>query len=158
MKRTLRYLSLNAQATWHPQVEGQRQQLHSLTPITAVEVVLEHQRAAKPAPCVQIDQEVPGPGEHARATRRIQSAVLLVQGPALHAEARGNMLEPALLKATRNLENQVDARRLGVWNGGKANWNLVPSSAGSPNCGLVEKRQRDRCPTKFSLTDQRSNQ
>ena len=44
MKTTLRYLSLNAQGAWHRQVEAQLQHLHSLTPITAAEVVLEHQR------------------------------------------------------------------------------------------------------------------
>jgi hypothetical protein len=47
MKTTLRYLSLKAQATWHRQVEEQLQHLHSLTPITAAEVVLEHQREGK---------------------------------------------------------------------------------------------------------------
>jgi len=49
MKPILRYLSLSAQATWHHQVEEQLQHLHSLTPITAAEVILEHQRAGKPA-------------------------------------------------------------------------------------------------------------
>jgi uncharacterized protein YqfA (UPF0365 family) len=49
MKTTLRYLRLNAQATWHHQVEEQLKHLHSLAAITAAEVVLEHQREAKPA-------------------------------------------------------------------------------------------------------------
>jgi len=35
------YLSLDAQATWHRQVEEELKHLHSLTPITAAEVVLE---------------------------------------------------------------------------------------------------------------------
>ena len=112
MKTTLRYLSLNAQATWHRQVEVQLQHLHSLTAITAAEVVLEHQREAKPAFRVQVRLEVPGPGLHAQATRHTREAALLIHGPALHAEARGNTLEAALLKATRDLERQVQAHKL----------------------------------------------
>jgi ribosome-associated translation inhibitor RaiA len=112
MKTTLRYLSLNAQATWHRQVEEQLQHLHSLTPITAAEVVLEHQRATKPAFRVQVCLEVPGPGVHAKAARHTREAALMIHGPGLHAEARGNTLEAALLKATRDLQHQVQARRL----------------------------------------------
>src|SRR5512138_1542163 len=104
MKTTLRYLTLDAQATWHRQVEEQLKHLHSLTPITAAEVVLEHQREAKPAFRVQVRLEVPGPGLHAKATHRIRDAALLIHGPALHSEARDNTLEAALLKATRALE------------------------------------------------------
>ena len=112
MKTTLRYLNLNAQATWHRQVEEQLQHLHTLTPITAAEVVLEHQREGKPAFRVQVRLEVPGPGVHAKATRHTREATLLLHGPALHAEARDNTLEAALLKTTRDLERQVKARKL----------------------------------------------
>ena len=112
MRTTLRYLSLNAQGTWHRQVEEQLQHLHSLTPITAAEVVLEHQRDAKPAFRVQLRLEVPGPGTHIKATRHTQQATLLLHGRALHAEARDNTLEAALLKATQDLEHQVQARNL----------------------------------------------
>ena len=112
MKTTLRYLSLNARATWHRQVEEQLQHLHRLTAITAAEVVLEHQRAAKPAFRVQVRLEVPGPGSHAKATRHTRQAAPLIHGPALHAEARDNTLEAALLKATQDLEHQVQARQL----------------------------------------------
>jgi ribosome-associated translation inhibitor RaiA len=112
MKTTLRYLSLNAQATWHRQVEVQLQHLHSLTPITAAEVVLEHQREARPAFRVQVRLEVPGPGLHAKATRHTRQAARLVHGPALHAEARDNTLEAALLKTTQDLEHQLQARQL----------------------------------------------
>ena len=112
MKTTLRYRSLKAQATWHRQVEEQLQHLHGLTPITAAEVVLEHQREGKPAFRVQVRLEVPGPGLHAKATRHTRQAALLIHGPALHAEARGNTLEAALLKATRDLERQVQAGKL----------------------------------------------
>jgi ribosome-associated translation inhibitor RaiA len=111
MKTTLRYLSLNAQATWHRQVEKQLKHLHGLTAITAAEVVLEHQREAKPAFRVQVRLEVPGPGVHAKATRHTREGALLIHGPALHADARGDTLEAALLKATRDLEHQIQARQ-----------------------------------------------
>jgi ribosome-associated translation inhibitor RaiA len=112
MKTTLSYLSLNAQATWHRQVEEQLQHLHRLTPIISAEVVLEHQREAKPAFRVQVRLEVPGPGLHAKATRHTRDAVLLIHGPALHSKAKDSTLEAALLKATQDLEQQVQARAL----------------------------------------------
>ena len=112
MKTTLRYLSLNAQATWHRQVDEQLKHLQSLTAITAAEVVLEHQREAKPGFRVQVRLEVPGPAQHAKATRHARDAALLIHGPALHAEARDNTLEAALLKATQDLEHQLQARQL----------------------------------------------
>jgi ribosome-associated translation inhibitor RaiA len=124
MKTTLRYLSLNAQATWYRQVEEQLQHLHGLTPITTAEVVLEHQRESKPAFRVQVRLEVPGPGLHAKATRHTREAALLIHGPALHAEGRGNTLEAALLKATRDLERQVQARALRRLERGKSKLQL----------------------------------
>jgi ribosome-associated translation inhibitor RaiA len=124
MKTTLRYLSLNAHATWHRQVEEQLKHLHSLTAITAAEVVLEHQREAKPAFRVQVRLEVPGPGMHAKATRHTRQAALLIHGPALHAEARDNTLEAALLKATEDLEHQVQARQLRRMERGKSKLQL----------------------------------
>ena len=124
MKTTLRYLSLNAQATWHRQVEEQLKYLHSLTAITAAEVVLEHQREAKPAFRVQVRLEVPGPGIHANATRHTRQAEMLLHGPALHSEARGNTLEAALLKATRDLEHQVQAHKLRRMERGKSQLQL----------------------------------
>jgi len=124
MKTTLRYLSLNAQATWHRQVEEQLKHLHRLTAITAAEVVLEHQREAKPAFRVQVRLEVPGPGMHAKATRHTRQAGLLVHGPALRAEARDNTLEAALLKATQELEHQVQARQLRRMERGKSQLQL----------------------------------
>ena len=124
MKTTLRYLSLRAQATWHRQVEDQLKHLHRLTAITAAEVVLEHQRETKPAFRVQVQLEVPGPGLHAKATRHTRQAALLIHGPALHAEARDNTLEAALLKATRDLEHQVQARHLRRLERGKSKLQL----------------------------------
>ena len=124
MKTTLRYLSLNAQATWHRQVEEQLKHLHSLTAITADEVVLEHQREAKPAFRVQVRLEVPGPGVHPKATRHTRQAALLLHGPALRAEAKDNTLEAALLKATEDLEHQIQARQLRRMERGKSKLQL----------------------------------
>ena len=124
MKTTLRYLSLNAQAAWHRQVEEQLKHLHSLTAINAAEVVLEHQHEIKPAFRVQVRLEVPGPSPHAKSTRHTRDAELLLHGPDLHAEARGNTLEAALLKATQNLEHQVQARQLRRLKRGKSKLQL----------------------------------
>lgn len=112
MKTTLRYLSLNAQATWHRQVEEQLKHLHSLAAINAAEIILEHQPEAKPAFRVQVRLEVPGPTTHAKATRHTRQAALLLHGPALHSDARENTLEAALLKATQDLDHQLQARHL----------------------------------------------
>ena len=124
MKTTLRYLSFNAQATWHRQVEEQLKHLDSLTAITAAEVVLEHQREAKPAFRVQVRLEVPGPGLHPKATRHTRQAARLIHGPALHAEARDNTLEAALLKATQDLEHQVQAAQVRRMERGKSKLQL----------------------------------
>jgi ribosome-associated translation inhibitor RaiA len=105
-------------------VEEQLKHLHSLTAIAAADVVLEHQPEAKPAFRVHVRLEVPGPGVHARATRRTQHATLLLHGPALHAEARDNTLEAALLKATRKLEHQFQARKLRRLERGKSQLQL----------------------------------
>jgi len=98
--------------------------LHSLTPITSAKVILEHQREAKPAFRVQVRLEVPGPGVHAEATRHTREAALLVHGPALHAEARDNTLEAALLKATQDLEHQIQAHKLRRLSRGKSQLQL----------------------------------
>ncbi len=129
MKTTLRYLSLNAQVAWHRQVEQQLKHLHSLTPITTAEVVLEHQREAKPAFRVQVRLEVPGPGLHPKSTRHTRQAALLIHGPALHAEASDNTLEAALLKATQDLEHQIQARELRRTERGKSKLQLSAISS-----------------------------
>jgi hypothetical protein len=128
MKTTVSYLTLNAQATWHRQVEEQLKHLHSLTAITAAIVVLEHQREAKPAFRVQVRLEVPGPGAHAKATRHTRRGALLIHGPALRSEARDNTLEAALLKATQDLEHQVQARHLRRMERGKSKLQLSATS------------------------------
>jgi ribosome-associated translation inhibitor RaiA len=129
MKTTLRYLSLNAQVAWHRQVEEQLKHLHSLTAITSADVVLEHQREAKPAFRVQVRLEVPGPVPHAKATRHTRQGARLIHGRALHAEASDNTLEAALLKATRDLEHQVQARELRRLERGKSKLQLSATSS-----------------------------
>jgi ribosome-associated translation inhibitor RaiA len=112
MKTTLHYLSLNAQATWHHQVDQQLQHLHTLTPITAAEVVLKHQKEHHPSFRVQVRLEVPGPTPPVGAARHKREAALLLHGPSLQAEASDSTLEAALLKTTRNLAHQVQAHAL----------------------------------------------
>ena len=129
MKTTLRYLSLNAQAAWHRQVEEQLKHLHSLTAINSADVILEHQQETKPAFRVQVRLEVPGPVTHAKATHHTRQVELLLHGPALHAEARDNTLEAALLKATRDLEHQLEARQLRRLERGKSKLQLSAVSS-----------------------------
>lgn len=129
MKTTLRYLSLNAQAAWHRQVEEQLKHLHSLTAINSADVILEHQRETKPAFRVQVRLEVPGPVTHAKATHHTRQVELLLHGPALHAEARDNTLEAALLRATRDLEHQLEARQLRRLERGKSKLQLSAVSS-----------------------------
>ena len=124
MKTTFRYLNLKAHAAWERHAEEQLAHLHSLIEITAAEVILEHEREAKPAFRAQIRLEVPGPGLHAEATRHTREAALLVHGPALQAEARDNTLEAALLKATQDLEHQVQARKVRRLERGKSKLQL----------------------------------
>jgi ribosome-associated translation inhibitor RaiA len=143
MKTSFRYISLNAQATWHRQVEEQLKHLHSLTAITSADVVLEHQREAKPAFHVRVRLDVPGPGAHAGDTRHKRKAIALLHGTALHAEARDNTLEAALLKATRDLEHQVQAHQLRRLEQGKSELQLsaVSSRWTNPQAG---QRQSSR--------------
>lgn len=112
MKTNLRYLSLNAQVAWHRQVEKQLAHLHRLTEMTAADVTLEHQRDVNPSYRVQIQLQLPGPRLHARVTRPAHRGARPVHGPGLGAEARDNTLAAALLKATKDLEHQVQACQL----------------------------------------------
>ena len=120
IKTTFRYLSLTAKAVWRRLAKEQLNHLHGILPITAAEVVFEHQKEAKPAFRVQVRLQVPGPGLHAEATRHTRKAALLLHGPALHAEARDNTLEAALLKVTQDLEHQVRASKLRRLDRGKS--------------------------------------
>jgi hypothetical protein len=112
MKTNLHYLSRNAQALWHRQTPEQLKHLHSLTTLTAAEVVLEHEPPAQPTFCVRLRQEVRGKGQPASATRETRSATLLLEVPARHAEARDSTFEAALLETARYLERLVQARQL----------------------------------------------
>ena len=112
MKTTLRFLSLNDQASWHRQVEEQLNHLHSLTAITAAEVVLEHQIDTAPPFHVKARLEVPGHGVHVKETRHTREAALLVHGPDLKAEVSGDTLEAALLKASRDPGHRVKTRQV----------------------------------------------
>jgi ribosome-associated translation inhibitor RaiA len=137
MKTTVHYLTLNAQAAWHLDVAEQLNQLHKLTTITSADVVLEHQPEAKPAFRVQVRLEVPGPGAHANDTRRKREALALLHGTALHAMASDNTLEAALLKTTRALDLQIQARQLRRLERGKSKLQLsaVSSRWTNPQAG-----------------------
>jgi ribosome-associated translation inhibitor RaiA len=112
MKINLAYHGLNALATWPPRVEEQLKHVENLTAIISAEVSLEHQRETKPPFLVQVRLEVPGPGEHTDATRHVREVSAQLRGPALHAEARDNTAEAALLKVIRDLEHQIKAHQL----------------------------------------------
>jgi len=90
MKTTITYTSLNAEVPWPALLAEQLEHWHRLTPITAAEVVLEHQRNDARAFRVKVRLEVAGPG--------------------LRAEASESTLEGALLMATRDLDHQIQAR------------------------------------------------
>jgi ribosome-associated translation inhibitor RaiA len=66
---------------------------------------------------------------HAEATHHTRRAALLIHGPALHAEAKDNTLEAALLKATQDLEHQVQARQLRRLERGKSKLQLSTVSS-----------------------------
>ena len=91
MKTTITYTSLNAEVPWPALLAQQLERWHSLTTITAAEVVLEHQRDDARAFRVKVRLEVAGPG--------------------LRTEASDSTLEGALLMATRDLEHQIQARQ-----------------------------------------------
>lgn len=112
MKTTLRYLNVDAQDTWHRQVEEQLLGLHLLTPITAAEVILEHLRETDPPFRAQIHLDLPGPAVHDGTARRIRAKAALVHGPGMASEGRDSTLEAALLKATQALSRKIQARKL----------------------------------------------
>lgn len=90
MKTTITYTSLNVEVPWPAVLAEQLEHWHRLTPITAAEVVLEHQRSDARAFRVKVRLEV--------------------AGPSLRAEACESTLEGALLMATRDLDHQIQAR------------------------------------------------
>jgi ribosome-associated translation inhibitor RaiA len=112
MKINLSYRRLNAQAAWQQRVEEQLNHLANLTAITSADVIIEHQREIKPAYLVRVQLVVPGPREHAEATTHVRKVSAQLHGPAIHAEARDNTVEAALLKAMRELEDRIKAHQL----------------------------------------------
>ena len=90
-KQVLTYTSLNTQVPWPALLAQQLDHWHSLTTITAAEVILERQWGDGQAFRVKVRLEAPGPG--------------------LRTEASDSTLEGALLMATRDLEHQIQARQ-----------------------------------------------
>ncbi len=87
MKTTLTYTSLNTLVPWPALLAQQLDHWHSLTTITAAEIVLEHERDSSRAFRVKVRLEVP------RAD--------------LRADASDATLEGALRKANTDLELQI---------------------------------------------------
>jgi ribosome-associated translation inhibitor RaiA len=91
MNILLRYHGLNARAFWQGLVEAQLKRLADLAAIASARVTLERQHEVKPAYRV--------------------SALLEVPGPDFHAEASDYTLQAVLLKAVKDLERQIRARK-----------------------------------------------
>ena len=91
MKIILRCQGLKARAFWQGLVEAQLKRLQDLVAIASARVTLEWQHEVKPAFRVLALLEVPGPD--------------------FHAEASDYTLQAALLKAVKNLERQIRARK-----------------------------------------------
>ena len=91
MKTILTYTTLNAQAPWPSLLTQQLDHWHTLETITVAEVILEHEHHAGGAFRVKVRLEV--------------------SGPSLRADASDSTLEGALLRATRDLEEQIQGRK-----------------------------------------------
>lgn len=98
------YNSRDPSVPWPPVLAQQLEHWHSLTTLTAAEVILEQQRGDGKAFRVKVRLEVPGPG--------------------LRTDASDFTLEGALLKATQDLEQQIQAR------------NAKPSRAGKKGAAV----------------------
>ena len=91
MKIQFRIRGLNANASLRGWLEQQLERLHSLIPVSAADVVLEHQREATPGFRAQVHLAVPGPD--------------------IHADARDHTLEAAWLKVTKKMRKQIERRK-----------------------------------------------
>ena len=91
MKIQFRIRGLNANASLRTWLEQQLERLHRLIPVSAAEVVLEHQREATPGFRAQVHLAVPGPD--------------------IHADARDHTLEAVWLKVTKKLRQQIERRK-----------------------------------------------
>ena len=91
MKIQFRIRGLNANASLRTWLEQQLERLHRLIPVSAAEVVLEHQRDAAPAFRAFVHLAVPGPD--------------------IHAAARDHTIQAAWLKVIKNLTKQIERRK-----------------------------------------------
>ncbi len=104
MKTSLRYLGLNAHASWQNLVMEQLHRLKGLTHIESAEVILEQQRDSAPAYRARV--------------------LLVVPGPDFHADAADHTLAAALRKTVENLKRQIRARQTNRRVKGKSNLHL----------------------------------
>lgn len=100
MKTTLTYTSLDTQAPWPALLTQQLEHWHTLTTITNAEIVLDLQRDSSRAFRVKVRLEGLTPG--------------------LRTTASDSTLEGALLKATQDLERQIQARQTKTLGQGKS--------------------------------------
>ena len=91
MRIQFRIRGLNANASLRGWLEQQLERLQSLIPVTAAEVVLEHQR-----------ETTPGFRAHVH---------LAVPGPDIHAAASDHTFQAAWLKVIKNLTKQIERRK-----------------------------------------------
>jgi hypothetical protein len=91
MNGTITYTTRDAQVPWPALLAEQLEHWRSLTTVIAAEVILEQRRADKGSFRVKVRLEVSGLG--------------------LRSEVSDTTLETALLMATRDLKNQVEARK-----------------------------------------------
>jgi ribosome-associated translation inhibitor RaiA len=111
MKSTFRYNSVNNRGAWPPLFTQMLAYLHGLTTITATDVVLEHQRGAQPAYRVQVRLDLPGSD--------------------MHGAGSDDILEEAVLKATRDLERQIQARQTKLLGRGRSSQQTSAASTRS---------------------------
>ena len=104
MKISLRFLGLNAPATWNHLVMEHLKLLDKLANIESAQVDLERQRE----------------GKHTFRAR----VVLAVPGPDFHAEAADQTLRAALSKVVEKLEHQIRVRHNKRVARGKSNLQL----------------------------------
>lgn len=116
MKTSLRYLGLNAQASWDRLIQEQLKLLQKLTNIESAQVVLERKREDTPAFRAHM--------------------VLVVPGPDFHADALDHTVTAALHKVVEDLKRQIRARQTKQRVKGKSNlqlgkissrWSSVPA-------------------------------
>ena len=91
MKIQFQIRGLNANASLRGWLQNQLERLHRLIPVTAAEVVLEHERNGAPAFRAQV--------------------LLAVPGPDIHAAACDHTLEAVWRKVVNDLGKQIERRK-----------------------------------------------